>query len=109
MYTLYYGLLNIIKCSINVQLIPCNSSPVSASFKVIYLDNVQSASVTLFWLFCHEFNIYLMPSDVFFKCDDLYTANQAVYTASEFTISSFPLPQSLSLSSLVIKPRPLIL
>lgn len=49
-----------------------------------------------------------MPSDVFFKCDDLYTANQAVYTASEFTISSFPLPQSLSLSSLVIKPRPLI-
>lgn len=49
-----------------------------------------------------------MPSDVFFKCDDLYTANQAVYTASEFTISSFPLPQSPSLSSLVIKPRPLI-
>lgn len=46
MYALYYGLLNKIKCLTNVQLIPCNSSPVNVSFKLIYLDNVQSASVT---------------------------------------------------------------
>lgn len=49
-----------------------------------------------------------MSSDVFFKCDDLCSEKQVVYIASELTISPFSLPQSLSLSSLAIKPRPLI-
>lgn len=49
-----------------------------------------------------------MSSDVFFKCDDLCTEKQVVYIASELTISPFSLPQSPSLSSLAIKPRPLI-
>ena len=40
-----------------------------------------------------------------FKCDDPYTEKQVVYMASEFTISPSPLPQSLFLSSLALKPR----
>ena len=33
-----------------------------------------------------------------FKCNNLYTEKQAVYTASEFTISPSHLPQSLFIS-----------
>lgn len=46
MYTPYYGLLNIVfNKSATILLY---SLPVSASFKVIYLDNVQTASILVY-------------------------------------------------------------
>lgn len=48
-----------------------------------------------------------MSFDVAFQFDDLYTKKQVVHTECEFTVSPSPLPQSLFLFNLALKPGPL--